>query len=54
MSILFAICVILMCLFLYFGWVEQNVGHKKAANVYYSIGSVSMVIVVIIVAVALA
>lgn len=54
MSVLFAICVILMCLFLYFGWVEQNVGHKKTANVYYSIGSVSMVIVVIIVAVALA
>lgn len=54
MSVLFAVCAIVMCLFLYMGWIEKRVGHKKKADVYYSIGSVSMVMVVIIIAIALA
>lgn len=53
MSVIFTVCFILMCFFLYMGWVEQQVGHKKNANVYYSIGSVSMVIVAVFVLIAI-
>lgn len=53
MSVIFSICVILMCFFMYMGWVEKRVGHKKKADVYYSIGSVSMVLAAIFIAVAI-
>ncbi len=53
MSVVFGICIILMCFFMYMGWIEKRVGHKKKADVYYSIGSVSMVIVAVFVLIAI-